>query len=77
MTRLEELNERRAKAKLNADYLGLTNIHGVYGEERIALDARYQLAMDAWLRAELDYRAELQKTPTGGLLRLAGVSPQP
>lgn len=74
MSRLTELNEARIRAKQAADYAGMMNIEGKTPNERLAIDAEFQLAMDAWYRAELEYRAELQNTSTASLMSLAGVS---
>lgn len=74
MSRLTELNEARLRAKRTADILGMANVAGRSADERLMMDAEFQLAMDVWYRAELDYRAELQNTSTMSLMSLAGVS---
>lgn len=73
MSRLVELNEARALARDHANMLGMANT-ATDPDKRIAQSVAYQLAMDAWYRAEMEYRAELQNTSTMSLMALAGVS---
>lgn len=64
MTRLKELDEARIAAKRVADELALMNIRNIGPDDPVRqsmTNPEYQTAMDAWYRAELDYKAERQK----------------
>lgn len=74
MTRLEELNMNRVKASELVRNIGMCNTPTDY-KDRLALDAQSKLATDAWMRAEREYAAELRRTPTAELERLASSPP--
>lgn len=70
MPTIHELNERRAAAALSVQMLGMVNQPLDYAE-RLKLDARYKLAIDALMRAEQDYNVALALMPSEELLALA------
>lgn len=70
MPTIQELNQRRAATSLNVQMLGMVNQPIDY-EERLKLDARYKLALDAHQRAESDYRAAIAAMSSEDLIALA------
>lgn len=70
MPTIQELNERRAATSLAVKTLGLMNMPLDYSE-RLKLDARFRLALDAQQRAEQDYRTALAAMTSEELLALA------
>ncbi len=70
MPSIQELNERRAAAALTVQMLGTVNVPTDY-DERLKLDARYRLAVDASQRAERDYQSALNAMSSDELLALA------
>ena len=75
MTKLEELNISRARAYAMVRGIGMMNTPSDYSE-RLASDAQYRLAHDAWIRAEREYSAELRDTSTETLRALAASAPR-
>ena len=71
MSHSDLLNERRIQAKELATMAGMMNTAGLSPEEHLRVDAKYQVAMDAWDRAETDYRAAMQSLSTADLIALA------
>lgn len=70
MPTIRELNQRRSEAALWVKMLGMVNQPIDY-EERLKLDARYRLAMDASQRAEREYNAALAAMSSEYLIALA------
>lgn len=68
---IHELNEQRAKASQRVVLLGQMN-QPTKPEDRLRADAEYQLAVDAYHRAEAEYRDALSRLSTADLQRLAG-----
>ena len=56
MSTLLELAEVREKAAQYVQALEEMNAHGRTPAEEVEYSARYQLAQDAWMKAEQDYR---------------------
>lgn len=70
MPTIQELNQRRAETALTVQMLGMVNQPLDY-EERLKLDARYQLAMSAHQRAQIDYNVALAAMSSEDLIALA------
>ena len=68
--RILELNERRCQAQEHVHMLGMMNTPVDY-DAKIAADARYKLAKDAWMRAEAEYQKELARLSTDALFGLS------
>lgn len=66
-----KLAEASAKAARYLRELGVQNVYGQTPEERAASSARYRLAHDAWLKAEMDYRAAINGLSAEQLAALA------
>jgi hypothetical protein len=73
MTTLSELNETRMRL---ADEVGVTYRKmiriGLNPKERMIRAQYHQRTVDAWMRAEEAYRAELDSVGTGGLEDILG-----
>jgi hypothetical protein len=67
---IQELNKRRCDLALSVEIMGMANRPTDY-EKRLASDAAYHLAHDAWMRSEGEYQKALSALPTSDLVSLA------
>lgn len=66
-----EMAKKRSAAAENLRWLGQANAYGRTAEQAIAAAAQYQLAVDAYTKADADYRAAIAKLTADELSALA------
>ena len=76
MSNIYDLARHRAIAMMHVRNLGMSNTP-TDPVERVAADARYRLACDAYDRAEREYQAALAKLSTAELIALSTAEVEP
>lgn len=76
MPTIQELNLIRTQLQQRVHYMGMSNMP-TDPEERLRSSAAYQLAQDAWIRAEREYNAALASMSSDELYALVQGSEKP
>lgn len=66
-----ELAKRRASCAQTLEAIGMTNAYGRTAEQKVAADAQYALAKDAYYKADAEYRNAISSLSAEQLAELS------